>query len=323
MRSNLPARVMQLSLAVAFVMLGGKITAYLLTGSSAILADAAESVIHLAATSVAAFSLWYASQPADRDHPYGHGKIAFFSAGLEGGLIFIAATYIIFTAVNALLEGPELKNLGIGLAITGVLTLINLALGLTLIRVGRASGSIVLTANGKHVLTDMWTSLAVLVGVLIVWLTDIVWLDPVVAIAAGLNIISSAISLIRRSYGGLLDEADPAMTQRIVDSLDRAKQAGRIADFHQLRHREADAVLWVEMHMLLPSDMTVDEAHERVTEVEQSIKALFPGLSVHLTTHIEPDSHTQHHPGGHPDLPDPLDPAAEDGRRKKKRRKDD
>ena len=319
MRSNLPARLMKVALGVAFLMLAGKFTAYVLTGSSAILADAAESVIHLAATSVAAFSLWYASQPADPSHPYGHGKIAFFSAGLEGGLIFIAASYIIYTAVNALIQGPELRNLGIGLAITGVLTTINLALGLALVRVGRASGSIILTANGKHVLTDMWTSLAVLVGVAIVWLTDIIWLDPVVAIAAGLNIISSAIGLIRRSYGGLLDEADPAMTRRIMVCLDRAKQAGRIADFHQLRHREADAVLWVELHMLLPSDMTVDEAHLRVTEVEQSIKDLCPGLSVHLTTHIEPDSHTTHHPAGHPDLPDPLDPTTE--RRKKTRRK--
>ena len=291
-------------------MLAGKITAYVLTGSSAILADAAESVIHLAATSVAAFSLWYASQPADRSHPYGHGKIAFFSAGLEGGLIFIAATYIIYTAVRALIHGPELKNLGLGLLITAFLVLINLALGLTLVRVGRASGSIILTANGKHVLTDMWTSLAVLAGVGVVYLTDLLWLDPIVAIAAGLNIIASAVALIRRSYGGLLDEADPAMTQRIMDCLDRAKDNGRIAEFHQLRHREADAVLWVEVHMLLDADLTVDEAHLRVTEVEQSIKGLFPGLRVHLTTHIEPDSHVQHHPGGHPDLPDPLDPAA-------------
>jgi len=299
---------MQVSLGVAFLMLAGKSIAYYLTGSSAILSDAAESVIHLAATSVAAFSLWYASQPADRDHPYGHGKIAFFSAGLEGGLIFVAATYIIVIAVTALIRGPQLQNLGIGLAITAVLALINLSLGLALIHVGRTSGSIILTANGKHVLTDMWTSLAVLVGVFVVWLTDIVWLDPVVAIAAGLNLVSSAVGLIRRSYGGLLDEADPAMTRRIMDCLEKAREGGRIANFHQLRHREADAVLWVELHMLLPGDLTVDDAHLRVTEVEQSIKALFPGLSVHLTTHIEPDSHTRHHPGGHPDLPDPLDP---------------
>jgi len=310
MRSNLPTRVMQLSLAVAFLMLAGKLTAYSLTGSNAILADAAESVIHLAATAVATFSLWYSRQPADAGHPYGHGKIAFFSAGLEGGLIFLAASFIIWSGVVALIRGPELQRLGTGLLITGFLALINLGLGLTLIRVGRTHGSFVVVANGKHVLTDMWTSLAVLVGVSVVWLTDLVWLDPLVAIAAGLQIIFSAVGLIRRAYGGLLDEADPLMTQRIVDRLERARQNGRIDDFHQLRHREVDAVLWVELHMLLPSDMPVAEAHQRVTEVEQSITELFPGLTVHLTTHIEPTAHVEHHPGGHPGLPDPLDKSA-------------
>jgi cation diffusion facilitator family transporter len=165
-------------------------------------------------------------------------------------------------------------------------------------------------ANGKHVLTDMWTSLAVLVGVAVVWLTELVWLDPLVAIAAGLNIIFSAVGLIRRSYGGLLDEADPAMTRRIVECLESAKREGSIIDYHQLRHREADAVLWVELHMLLPCDLTVERAHLRVTEVEHSIQQLFPGLSVRLTTHIEPTSHTQHHPGDHSEVPDPLDPSA-------------
>lgn len=310
MVANMPSRVMQLSLAVALLMLVGKLAAFLITGSSAILSDAAESVIHLAATAVAAFSLWYSRQPADRDHPYGHGKIAFFSAGFEGGLIFLAASYIIWTAIAALIQGPELHRLGTGLLITGALAVVNLALGLTLIRVGRKHGSIVLVANGKHVLTDMWTSLAVLVGVAVVWATDLLWLDPLVAIAAGLNIIASAVGLMRRAYGGLLDEADPAVTQRIVECLDRATAAGRIDGYHQLRHREVDAVLWVELHMLLPSDMPVDEAHSRVTEVEHSITGLFPGLTVHLTTHIEPASHTDHHPAGHPGLPDPLDPTS-------------
>jgi len=290
MASNLPSRVMQLSLAVAFLMLAGKLSAFFLTGSSAILSDAAESVIHLAATAVATFSLWY-----------------FFSAGFEGGLILIAAGYIIWTGVAALIQGPELHRLGTGLVITGALALINLALGLTLIRVGRNHGSVVLIANGKHVLTDMWTSLAVLIGVSVVWATDLVWLDPVVAIAAGLNIVASAVGLMRRAYGGLLDEADPAVTQRIAECLEKAKEQGRVEGYHQLRHREVDAVLWVELHMLLPSDMPVDEAHGRVTEVERSITDLFPGLTVHLTTHIEPTSHTDHHPAGHPDLPDPLD----------------
>jgi cation diffusion facilitator family transporter len=306
MRADLPTLAMRASLLVAVLMLVGKLTAYLITGSTAILSDAAESVVHILATAIAAMSLWYARQPADRQHPYGHGKIAHFSAGFEGALILTAALYIVFEGVQALIVGPELRSLDVGLAITAALALINLALGLTLVHVGRTHNLLVLVANGQHVLTDMWTSIAVVIGVGIVWFTGILWLDPAIAIAAGLNIMWTAIGLIRRALAGLFDAADPESTRRILECLDRAKAEGLIADYHQLRHRAADALRWVEVHMLVDGAMSIDEAHRRVTQVEESINALFPG-TVHLTTHIEPAAHDQHHPGGHPELPDPLD----------------
>ena len=155
-------------------MLAGKWTAYAITGSTAILADAAESIVHLAATSFAALSLWYSTRPADADHPYGHGKIAFFSAGFEGALILVASLAILWTAILSFVTGPQLANLGVGVVITAALGLINLGLGLLLIHVGKKHNALVLIANGQHVLSDMWTSLGVAGGVLLVWWTGVV-----------------------------------------------------------------------------------------------------------------------------------------------------
>ncbi|MBX7257705.1 MAG: cation diffusion facilitator family transporter [Candidatus Hydrogenedentes bacterium] len=297
------------SLLVAVLMLAGKLTAYFITGSTAILSDAAESVVHLVATSYAAFSMWYAQLPANRRHPYGHGKIAFFSAGFEGALILTAALFIVYEGVVTLISGPELRQLGVGILITGGLGVINLILGLSLVWVGKRKNAFILVANGKHTLTDMWTSLAVVGGVTIVWATmqmgkPILWLDPAVAIIAGLNIMVTAGVLIYRSCRGLLDEADPAHTRLILNALEEASQDGRIVGFHHLRHRQTDNTMWVEVHMLVPGDTTTAVAHRNVTQIENAIVGLFPECHVHVTTHVEPDVHDADHPGGHPDLMD-------------------
>ena len=226
---------MALSFWISFLMLAGKVGAYLLTGSAAILSDAAESVIHLAATGFAALSLRYSRQPPDKQHPYGHGKISFFSAGAEGALIFGAAIYIVYEGTRALIVGPDLQRLQWGLLITLALGLINLWLGLHLIRTGRKHDTLILVANGKHVLTDMWTSLGVLVGVFIVWITDIRWIDPVVGIAMGLNIAWSGFGLIRNAMSGLMDEADPETTSRIQKVLTKAKEDSLLEEHHYLR----------------------------------------------------------------------------------------
>jgi cation diffusion facilitator family transporter len=297
---------MTLSLVVSFVMLVGKLTATYLTGSTAILSDAAESVIHLFATGFAGFSLWYAATPPDPDHPYGHGKIAYFAAAVEGALILIAAVGIGWMAVRDLMTGPDLRQLDVGLYLLGVLTAINLALGWYLIRTGRRTNSLVLVSNGQHVMTDMWTSLGVIVGVGLVWLTGVRWLDPVVALLVAANILWTATSLLRRSVYGLMDEADPEATQALLDELTDAKAEDVIAEFHQVRHRRSGDQVWVEYHLMFPGDMSIREAHARSHEVEDRVDALFPDDDVHVTAHLEPRRHDDAHPEGHREPADPL-----------------
>lgn len=297
---------MSLSLGVSFLMLVGKLGAASLTGSTAILSDAAESVIHLVATGFAGFSLWYAATPPDSDHPYGHGKIAYFAAAVEGALILLAALGIGGMAVRDLMTGVELRQLDLGLYLLGALTAINLALGWYLIRTGRRTNSLVLVSNGQHVMTDMWTSLGVIVGVGLVWMTGIRWLDPVVGLLVAANILWTATDLLRRSVYGLMDEADPDATEAILDELADAKAEGTIAEFHQVRHRRAANQVWVEYHLMFPGSMTIEEAHARSHEVEDRVDALFPDDEVHVTAHLEPRRHDDAHPEGHREPADPL-----------------
>lgn len=295
------------SLAASVLMLFGKTGAYWITGSAAILSDAAESVIHLAATGLASMSLWYASRPADANHPYGHGKIAYFSAGFEGALILVASLAVIGVGIDGLVNGVELRKLDLGIAITAGLGFINLLLGLFLVRTGRANNQLILVANGKHVLTDMWTSLGVVVGILLVYLTDYLWLDPLMAVLVGTNILYSALQLIRNAIRGLLDEVATGDTEALLDCLNDAVSSETISGYHQLRHRASDSVMWIEVHVQLPDRMTNVDAHARATQVERNITQLFPRYRVQITTHIEPESHESAHPGGHKGIPDPFE----------------
>ena len=297
---------MMASLAVSFLMLAGKLVAYFVTGSAAIFSDAAESVIHLMATAFVGFSLWYAVKPADTGHPYGHGKIAYLSSGFEGGMIFIAALTIMYTAGHALVVGPTLQKLGTGLLLIGGLTLINLVLGLYLIRTGRQHNSLMLIANGRHVLTDMWTSLGVLVGVALVWLTDIVWLDPVVAILVGLNLAWTGLKLISQAYDGLMERVSDADSQALLAELDAAVQAQTIRGYHQVRHRRVNDQVWIEYHLHFSNHLSLAEAHARSHAVEEAVIALFPKDQVIVTAHLEPEAHDDAHPDGHAEPADPL-----------------
>ncbi len=299
-------RAMLLSLAVSFVMLAGKLTAYFLTGSAAIFSDAAESVVHLLATAFVGFSLWYAFQPADPGHPYGHGKIAYFSSGLEGLLIILAAVAIVYTAVGDLVLGPSLARLDVGLLILAGLTVINLALGLYLVRIGRRYNNLVLVSNGQHVLTDMWTSVGVLIGIGLVWLTDIIWLDPLVAILVAVNIMWTGLRLMRRSFSGLMERADDEYTSVILQTLEQAREDGVVSNFHQLRHRQIHDQIWIEYHLLFPENLSITEAHDRSHAVEERIVSAFPKDEVFVTAHLEPDHHEIAHPEGHAEPADPL-----------------
>lgn len=305
-RRDLRRLAMGLSLAASVLMLGGKLSAFYITNSTAIFSDAAESLVHGIATSIAAFSLWFSHRGAGEKFPYGPGKIAYFSAGFEGALILTTGVYVIGSGIYDLIFGVELSRLGLGLAITFALAMINLALGSFLVHVGKTNNDLILIANGKHVLTDMWTSIGVVLGVGVVWLTGYGVLDPIIAILIGLHVVYSSAKLVKSAMFGLLDVADPKKTEQLLKALDDALERELIHGYHQLRYRESNEIMWIQIHMLLPGELSTAESHRRVTQVEEELTVLFPEMSVHITTHIEPEHHESAHPEGHPGLGDPY-----------------
>src|SRR5512143_1381507 len=227
-------RAVAISLAVSVALLAAKYQAYLLTGSTAILSDAMESIVNVVAAAFALGGLLFAGRPADRNHPYGHGKIEFFSAAFEGGMIAFAAVMIVYQAGVSLLHGIEVRQLDLGVTITAAAGVANLALGGFLVRTGRRANSLTLVADGQHVLSDFWTSLGVVVGLLLVRLTGIEWLDPVVAAIVGVNLAWTGWHLVRHAAGGLLDEEDTALLQKLLAALNASMVSG-IIRVHNLR----------------------------------------------------------------------------------------
>ncbi len=291
--------VMGISLGVSLLMLAGKLTAYFITGSAAILADASESVVHLAATGFAAYSLWYSLQPADDCHPYGHGRISYFSAGFEGALVFVASLAVIGSGVLGLWRGPEVKEIGVGIIITFALALINLALGTALVAIGKRNNSIVLEANGKHVLTDVYTTAAAIVGLILVLLTGRTILDPLAAIAIGFLIMAGGFSLLRSAVAGLMDRMPPDLNQELEEAVEACRAGSIIQDVHELRARSLNDEIWLEMHVLVQGGISVTEAHEAVTRFEQDLDRKLSRYRLRISSHIEPAEHNLAHPDGH------------------------
>ena len=284
----------RLSFAVGFLMLLIKWYAYGITESSAILSDAAESVVHIIGVGFAVFSLWLSYQPADKGHPYGHDKISYFSAGAEGGLIVLAAFYIIYISINRLITGIELTNLDEGTLLTFGAAVINLFLGLYLVWKGKKTGSIILIADGKHVLTDSWTSFGVVVGLVLTLLTGWLPFDPIVAIIAALNILWSGAKLLRRSAGGLMDESSSELGNSIRQVLD-SEIRERGLKYHQLRYRESGNSVWIEFHLLFPKGTLLESAHQSATEIETSLKGIL-NTPINIVTHLEPlEKHDEIH----------------------------
>ena len=279
---------MNLSLAAAIVLLAAKVTAAAMTGSSAIYSDAAESVVHLLAVAFAAWALRLAHKPADETHHFGHDKVAFLSSGFEGAMISAAAMLILYEAVRQTIFGVSISNIGFGAIITAAAAVINLLLGLSLIRIGKVSGSPLLRANGMHVLTDVWSSIAVLVALALVHWTHWLWWDPIAAVLAALNIFRVGFRLIRESLGGLLDETDPVVERRICDLLDR-EVGQRDLSYHNFRHRHSGRTHWVEFHLVFGDDLTIGQAHEAATEIEASVAALLHPNG-RVISHLEPKS---------------------------------
>ncbi len=276
---------MNLSLGVGLLMFVMKMGAYLLTGSAAILGDAAESVVHVAAVIFAAYSLRLSYRPADEDHLYGHAKISFFSAGFEGAMIILAAIYIVYESIHKWLGGLELQNLGAGTALTAAAAAINGGLGAYLVWLGRRKNSLILEANGKHVLTDCWTSIAVLVGLGLVLTTKWLPFDPICGIIMAANILWSGAGLMKSAFVGLMDQADPVAHAKLTEILNREMQQ-RGLSYHHLRHRNLGDAHWVEVHLLFPDASSLAEAHRIATDIERVIEVSLEPRA-YVTTHLE------------------------------------
>ena len=274
-----------LSIAAALVTIGLKTVAYLITGSVGLLSDALESVVNLVAAVVALWALWLAARPPDDTHHFGHGKAEYFSAAVEGLMILVAAGLVVWSAVPRFLHPKPLDHVGAGLLVSAVAALVNLAVAIVLIRVGRRHRSITLSADGRHLLTDVWTSAGVLIGVGLVALTGWDRLDPTVAILVGVNILVTGFSLVRRSSAGLMDASLPAADQAAVDAVLNRHRSDVVA-FHAVRTRAAGRDQFVSLHVLVPGNWTVQQGHDLVEQVEAEIVEALPGASV--TTHIEP-----------------------------------
>lgn len=276
------------SLGVALLLLVTKITAAVVTGSSAIYSDAAESVVHVLAVGFAMWALRMTLKPADGDHHFGHEKAGFLSAGFEGGMISVAALLIFYEAGKQLWTGVQIQHIGLGLWLTGSAAAVNLALGSALVAIGKRQNSTVLRANGLHVLTDVWTSAAVLVALLLIHLTGWLWWDPIAASLAAANILRTGFRLIGESFAGLMDAADPKLEKRLSDALDK-ETAARGMGYHNLRHRFSGRTHWVEIHLVFPDELSVREAHRAATEIEGKIAGMLEPRG-RVISHLEPRS---------------------------------
>lgn len=274
-----------LSIAAALSTILLKGAAWWLTGSVGLLSDAIESFVNLAGALMALAMLTLAAQPADAGHTYGHSKAEYFSSAFEGFLILLAALSIAYTAGDRLLNPQPLAEIGLGLGVSVIASIINLLTARTLMAVGRKRNSITLEADAHHLLTDVWTSVGVIAGVGLVWLSGWLWLDAAVAIVVALNIVWTGWQLMQRSASGLMDGAiPPDKLARINALLERYRGQG--LDFHALRTRQSGSRTFVILHVLVPGEWTVKEGHNWAERIELEIAELLPQANV--TTHLEP-----------------------------------
>ena len=285
---------LRLSLSVGILMLAGKMTAYLLTGSSAIFSDAAESVVHVVVVAFAVFSLWLSARPAAPQFQYGYERITFFSAGFEGAMIVLAAGTIVVTTTEKWRHGLALEDLGYGVELILAAGVLNAALGWYLLRIGRRNHSLILEADGKHVLTDSWTSFGVFAGLILVMTTGWKPFDPLVAYGVAANILWTGGRLIWQSMKGLLDYSDPTVGHQIRARLDAiCEELG--LQYHGVRFRTTGYRQIIEVHLLFPDSTGLGEAHRLATLVEERL-TLELGMPAEVTTHLESlEDHSQVH----------------------------
>ncbi len=274
-----------LSVAAAGSTLALKLLAWKLTGSIALFSDALESLVNLAAALAALGAVLFAARPPDEDHRFGHDKIEYFASGFEGALILTAAVAIIWTALGRLSTPVPLHGLNLGLVLSGSASIINLIVGRLLVRKGRAAASPALEADGHHLLTDVWSSAAVLLGVGLVWLTGWQILDPLVALAAAGFILGMGVRLLRGAVRGLLDASLPEASLQVIRDVLQRHESQQVR-FHALRTRASGARQFVSVHVLVPDEWTVRRGHDLLERIEADLRAVLP--AGHIFTHLEP-----------------------------------
>lgn len=283
-KSNL-TRYAWLSIAAAVTTLFLKLASYGVTGSVGLLSDALESLVNLAAAIIALASLTVSARPADEEHAYGHTKVEYFSSGIEGALILVAAAGIGWSAVVHLIHPQPLERMSAGIIIASAASVINLVVARILFRAARRSHSVTLEADARHLMTDVWTSVAVISGLGLVSLTGWIWLDPLLGLAVAVHIVFAGVNLVGQSLHGLMDTALPPAEMALIRAV-LAKYAGDGVQYHALRTRVAGAWRFMSVHLLVPGGWTVAHGHDIVEKIEEELRSKVSRLTV--TTHLEP-----------------------------------
>ncbi len=276
-----------MSLVVSFILTVAKFLAYYLTHSVAILSDAMESIINVVAGGFASYSIYLSGKPKDANHPYGHGKVEFFSIGFEGAMIFFAGVLILVKAAQYFISPKELHEMSSGLWLLGSTTLANLLLGLYLIRSGRKLGSITLRGNGQHIMTDVYSSVGLIIALGVIHFTGWNWLDPAVSVLMGVLILTNGYQLMRRSISGLMDETDMQVVDKVIAILS-AERVPNWIDIHNMRVQQYGNNYHIDCHITMPYYLTLTEAHDEMKRVEVLVNKGFEGSEVEFFIHMDP-----------------------------------
>lgn len=285
-RERATIRSSWISLGLSIFIMGGKFAAYELTHSTAVLSDAVESIVNVAAAIVAVFVIRVVARPADEDHPYGHGKLEYFSAAFEGGLIAFASLAIANEAIRALIRGETLNQPDIGVAILAGAAFLNLLLGVHLKRVGKKYQSEALTASGTHVISDVWTTVGVIFGLGLVSLTGIQWIDPVVALLVAFQLGYSGYKIVRRSGGALMDEVEPESLQELAKAFQNNKKSW-VVDIHNLKVIRSGHFHHIDGHLVVPEFWDVAKTHAHASKFEKDVVAEYP-FDGEIAFHVDP-----------------------------------
>jgi cation diffusion facilitator family transporter len=278
-------RIQRWVLVVGIILLSIKSVAWFLTNSVAILTDALEGIINVLSAGMGLYALWLSSKPRDKNHPYGHGKVEFLSAGIEGTLIGVAGGLIIWESVQRLIEPMPVQSLDIGILLVSVAGIVNAILGWMAIKTGKRNHSLALESSGRHLMSDAWSTLGLIIGLGVLYLTGFLWLDALVAIIFGIIILLTGLRIVRRSVAGMMDEADMNLLENLVDYLNRVRRAQWV-DIHNLRIIKFGSVIHIDCHLTLPWYFTVREAHMEVSELEDLVRIKY-GKKVELFVHTD------------------------------------